>query len=249
MSRNYSLIIACFILLTGISMKGQDTLRTQSNKWGTELNFNPFNGSLSLNNSNAQFIIRKFFQNNVALRLACTVNYIQNNYKSNDPYGTSPINYTERNKAFTIAINIGTEKHFIGTRRISPYIGWEIGVGYKKSKQEVTNNSNTTTIDGAWESDTSFYYGGSYYPTVSYLERGFWTVGANFVTGFDLYLTKGFYLGYEILFGIDYFKYSNIDITQSSIPSGTSTTNPKLNDESWKIGPKLVNGIRIGYVF
>jgi len=142
-------------------------------------------------------------------------------------------------------LNIGSEKHFKGTKRISPYIGWELGFGYKRSKQEKKENDNKRTVKGAWE---EIYYSNQYpdYSYTKFVERGYWSVGANFVFGFDFYLAKDFYIGYEALWGLDYIKYSDVDITDSS---NKLQNYPNYDDSSWRFGPKLINGIRIGYLF
>jgi len=248
MNRIYSISIACFLLVASNSIKAQDTLKPLLKGWSTELNFNPFDGSLSLNNANGQIKIRKFLPNDIALRLAFTLSYKNDQSKMEDPYGTYPIDSKDKRQSFMVAVNFGTEKHFSGTRRISPYIGWEIGLGYKKSKEELENNSNSKTIKGAWQTYELAYSGQNYYFTTNYIERGFWSAGANVLTGFDFYMAKDFYFGYEIGFGLEYLKYSKIVITKDTeFPD--SGTYPDQDGSSWKIGPRLVNGIRIGYTF
>jgi hypothetical protein len=89
-------------------------------------------------------------------------------------------------------------------------------------------------------------YNGSY-GYYNYSERAFWSVGANVVSGVDFYISKDFYFGYEIQIGLDYINYSNIKYEEDDPPS--NEIRPDMNDESWKFGPKLINGIRIGYIF
>lgn len=247
MEKRFALIIACILLFTFTSIKGQDTLKAFSNRWGTELNFNPFNGSLTMNNSNAQIKLRKFYNNNKALRIALTVGYMQDNSKAESPYGSYPIDDNLRRSSMYSAINIGVENHFSGSRRISPYIGWEVGIGYKTSKQVEKNNSTETSVKGAWVVVDYYYNGGYYFTHTSISERGFWSLGANLVAGFDFYMTKGFYFGYEVLFGLDYTNFSNISFSPKVDPYGD--THPTLKDESWRLGPKIVNGVRIGFLF
>ena len=248
MNKFYSISIACFLSLTFSSIKAQDTLKPLLKGWSTELNFNPFDGSLTLNNANGQIKIRKFLPNDIALRLAFTLSYKNDEDKMEYPYGTNPVNYTDQRQSFMVAVNFGTEKHFSGTRRISPYIGWEAGLGYKKSKEELENNTNSKTIKGAWQTYEVSYSGQNYYYTTNYIERGFWSAGANVLTGFDFYMAKDFYFGYEIGFGFEYLKYSTIEVTKDTeFPD--QGTYPDQDGSSWKIGPRLVNGIRIGYTF
>jgi hypothetical protein len=232
--------LLCFFIALSSQAISQDTLKTFNNRWSTELNINPLNGSFSLNNANGQIKIRKFNQNSTAFRLALTIGYKQDVSKRNDPYGTIATNESISSKTSTILLNIGKEKHFSGSRRISPYIGFEAGLGLKLSRETTKTTTNERTVKGAWEQ----IVGG--YPSYRiFAERGFWSAGLNAITGIDFYITKGFYAGCELAFGIDYIRYSNIKIEDPAEQSNY----PDLVDYGWKIGPKLVNGIRIGYVF
>lgn len=248
MKKHYVLIIACLLSFTSIKIKGQDTLKVFANKFVTELNFNPFNGNLNLNNSSGQFKLRRFYDNNRALRIAISVNYLKDNNNAESDYGRDPYESSLRRSSISTTFSLGTERHFEGTRRLSPYIGWEVSLGLKKSKQVEKNNSTKVTVEGAWAVTETYFDGSYHYTMIKYPERGFWSLGANFVTGFDFYMSKGFYLGYEVAFGLDYMNYSNIDITPGTSPLG-GYAYPTLDDESWRMGLKLVNGIRIGYVF
>lgn len=220
---------------------GQDTLKPVASSWATELNIDPFNGKFSLNNANGQIKVRKFMKNNTALRLAFTMGYQQDNSKMEYPYGVNPVYEKDIKKSTLLAVNIGQEKHFSGSRRISPYIGFDFGFGLKLTREELSSDDGSVEIKGAWR---EYYYSGSYY-TSRYAERGFWSLGVHAVSGMDFYVTKNFYLGCELAFGLDYLNYSKIEVTEDD----GNNEYPDTDDESWKMGPKLLNGIRIGYVF
>ena len=247
MNRKSALTLICFFLVLS-SIKSQDTLKVTAGRWSTELNLNPFDGSLTLNNTNTQIKARKFITDRTAFRIAITTNYLQNNNNRKSEYGSYPIDESIRRNSFQTVINLGIEKHLKGTRRISPYWGWEVGLGFKGSKEVNRNGSTQKTIKGAWEVVSQTYYtnNGYYYTYTTMTERGYWSIGGNLIAGFDFYMAKDFYFGFEILFGLDYYNYSNIDITTNT-PS--NTVYPKYDDETWRMGPKLVNGIRIGYIF
>jgi hypothetical protein len=248
MNKIYSISIVCFLLFTSNNSIAQDTIQSKLKGWSTELNFNPFDGSLSLNNANAQIKIRKFSPNGNAVRIAFTLGYKSITDKLDNVYGSSPISSSDQKQYFQLAVNIGTEKHFRSSRRLSPYIGWEAGLGFKVSKEEMKINSSTRTIKGAWETRELYYAGQGYYYNTDYVERGFISVGAKVLTGFDFYMAKDFYFGYEIGFGLDYTKYSKIIVTRdSSFPDQANY--PDYTGSSWDIGPRLVNGIRIGFIF
>jgi hypothetical protein len=239
------LFVACFSLLVS-SINGQDSLKTNAHKRSTELNFNPFDGSLTLNNTNTQIKVRKFITNSKALRIAFTTSYKQDNSNAKSVYGPFPINTSTYKKSFLALVNVGIEHHLTGSKRISPYWGWEVGLGFKTSKQNSKDGTESRIIKGAWETTQTVYNGSYYYYLTVFDERGFWNLGGNLILGFDFFMSNDFYFGYEILFGFDYYKYSNIDV---KLNYSDGHTYPKLSDESWKLGPKLVNGIRIGFMF
>jgi hypothetical protein len=251
MKRNYLIIIVFFILSLHPNLMGQDTLKASAKKWVTELNINPFNGTLSLNNINGQIKFRRFMSDKIALRLALTISYKQDNSTSKSTYGLNTVNTEDIRHSQLTAFNIGTERHFKGTRRLSPYIGWDIGLGYCTSKEIIDEDTYSETIKGAWAAYQVININGQSFTYTSYTERGFFSIGGNLVTGFDLYVAKGFYMGYELLFGLNYIKYSKIDISIDYYDQGGNLTNnsPDTKDESWRFGPELTNGIRIGYVF
>lgn len=76
----------------------------------------------------------------------------------------------------------GFEYHFNKFERIFPYVGAEIGI--------LTQNTKTTTTNDQNDDKT----------TVKQPGLGF---GVNVVTGVDVYLCKGLYMGFELGLGYD----------------------------------------------
>jgi hypothetical protein len=216
--------------------------------WGTELNFNPFDGSLSLNNAAGQIKVRRFLKNDIALRASIAIVAKNENSTTKLVYGQVPYDGSDKKHSFLTSINLGAEKHFNNEKRLSPYLGFEVGVGFKVSKQELGYNSTKKTVEGAWEYQY-LYYNGQYYNTeLGYEERGFTSTNANLFTGFDFYMADNFYFGYELGFGFEFIKYSKISITKDIEYPGSDLL-PDLDTKNWSIGPRLVNGIRLGYNF
>jgi hypothetical protein len=106
-------------------------------------------------------------------------------------------------------------------------------------------------VEGAWSQQ--FYGGNPNYPiSTNYVERAYFRYGANLVAGFDFYMAKHFYLGYEMTFGFSSTKYTDIDISTiytsgTYIPSENSVVDYEA--KSFSVGPNLINGIRLGYAF
>jgi hypothetical protein len=230
----------------------EDVFKARGRNFVTELNINPFQGNLSLNNALNQIKLRYFMADHTALRLGFSASSLKDNNSAFSPYGTTPFTNTEVKKTTTVSINAGLEKHFAGTRRLSPYLGAEVMLAKKSSLHDITNSEGSTKIEGAWRQQS--YSGGPNYPVLvsGYGERAYFRYGMNLVTGFDFYMAKHFYFGYEITFGLSITKYSDID-TSTIYTSGN--TNPYENrmfdydDKSFSLGPNLINGIRLGYAF
>jgi len=216
--------------------------------WGTELNFNPFDGSLSLNSAAGQIKVRRFLNDNKVLRASIAIVSKHENSTAKLVYGQQPYDGSDKKKSLSTSLNIGAEKHFNSGRRLSPYLGVEVGAGFKVSKHELENNSKKKTIKGAWEYQV-LNYNGQYYSTeFGFLERGFISTNGNILTGFDFYMADNFYFGYELGFGFEFVKYSKVEVTKDNGYPDSGLL-PDIDANSWSIGPRLLNGIRIGYNF
>jgi hypothetical protein len=173
---------------------GQDSLRTVPqhaslehhlkvtyDELTMELNINPFNAELSLNNLIDQLKLRFFTSDNFAIRLGFTVNSVDKDITTSNPYGTNPYNIIENKKSTLIGVNAGIEKHFLGTRRLSPYLGIELAIANRSSSHIINDGTTETTIDNAWRTtsivNNSFVYG--------YEQKAFFQYGANIIAGFD----------------------------------------------------------------
>lgn len=243
-----------FAVAQRASTNPEESLKAEKKSWATELNVNPFQGEVSLNNSLNQIKLRKFINNSYALRLGLNANQNNLNQESGNPYGSNPTISKNERKSTTIGLNLGIEKHFTGTRRLSPYIGLDLALADKSSKQEITSGNSTATIKGAWQNPT---YTMVYNPStggytmvlqnVSPTEEAYTSYGLNITSGFDFYVSKNFFLGYEFNFGFNSINYKDIKITQTGASTGSQPYNEQKNN-AFKFGPNLINGIRLGYV-
>lgn len=229
------------------AVAGDDAFKARRGRLATELNVNPFQGSLSLNNAINQIKVRYFASDGVALRLAFTFNTLKSDFGRSLPYGPNPISQEQSRQTTTTGINLGLERHFRGTRRLSPYVGAELAFTNKSSSDEIKTDFSTTKVKGAWQN-----MGG---PMGSeFVERGFVRYGFNVISGFDFYMARHFYLGYEFAFGLASTSFKDIDVNTLYTgnpppinPGGNTTL--KTSEKSFTAGPTLLNGIRIGYVF
>lgn len=224
--------------------------KVNAKNFTTELNVNLFQGSLTLNNALQQIKVRYFVNNGWAYRFALNFNSQTASNGQSAPYGTNPNNYNDDRKSTTIGLGFGFEKHFVGTNRLSPYIGAELSLVNRTTSETTTNNTITTSIDGAWVNYTQTYVPNfGYYTTSAYDQWAFFRYGLNLVGGFDYYVAKHFYLGYE--FTIQYYNtsYKDINVTVTGQTQGNNNTNPTSKKSETFLGPNVVNGIRVGFVF
>ena len=237
-------IVSCAFSQDSLRKSSLDPLKVSSGQLAMELNINPFRGDLSLNNALNQVKLRYFTSDNFAIRLAFNIDVKKKETTVTNPYGTNPFISNEDKKFTGIGINLGVEKHFTGTRRLSPYVGFEFSFGTKFSNYTLDDGTVKTKIDGAWRTTTLvnnnfFVYG--------YEEKGYVKYGFNVLAGFDFYVAKNFFVGYEAT-----LQYSNIEYTRIDITTTGSTFPPDSPDSKEKevsVSPALLNGIRIGYVF
>lgn len=238
-----SMMMSCFVF-------AQDSLKVTHGRFTTELNINPFAGELSLNNALNQIKVRYFVADNTALRIGLSLSTRKSTSGSSTVYGSNPYSNEDVRKTSTVGLNFGFEKHFIGTKRLSPYLGAELAVASKSSSQTLTSNypsstpgTVTTHIKGAWQV-SNFNNNGSFY---TYEERAFVQYGLNMVAGFDFYVAKNFYMGYEIAYALLKTNYKNIDVTTT--PTSNTGIRPDISQKDLTLSPSLINGIRIGFVF
>lgn len=220
------------------------SLKPQANSIATELNVNPFNGTISLNNSINQLKFRYFAAPNLAVRLGFNGNKVSNLSENSNPYGTNAYNFKDERSSTTIGLNIGLEKHFTGTRRLSPYLGADFAVVKKSTEQEITEGQTTTTITGGWREFVTYQNGYSY----TYHERGYTSYGVNVVTGFDFYMAKNFFFGYEMNFGFSQKEMEELEVKHTG-SNNSPSENRNVRNSAFSFGPSLMNGVRIGYVF
>nr|WP_068887434.1 hypothetical protein [Pedobacter panaciterrae] len=217
----------------------------------TELNFNPFKGNLSLNNSLNQIKVRYFISPDVALRLGFHASQKDSTANVNNPYGPQGVFIKNERKSTLIGFNLGVEKHFKGTRRLSPYIAADISISSKSANQEIKDNDVSTSIKNGWLETVFLPNNQSYYTMLQ--ENAYTRYGINLITGFDFYIAKDFFFGYEFNFSLSKTQYKNIETKVTSLNNSTGQPNTNFNDTGKKsastFGPTLINGVRIGYSF
>ncbi|HTF80792.1 MAG TPA: hypothetical protein VL947_03670 [Cytophagales bacterium] len=159
--------------------------------------------------------------------------------KETETVGTQKI----RNSFY--GVNLGVEKHFTGTERLSTYIGGDLSLGVASAslKEEKYNG-------GAYNEDYSRTIKGANGPGG---DNGGFGWGLRAVTGADYYFVKKVYLGAEAGWGFFSFRNSGVKTTTTT-PDGTGgtdtvTSETKSDGGAFTLTPQVVASVRIGYIF
>ncbi len=164
-----------------------------------------------------QLRLRKFSTSQLAYRYGANISF-DNTKVSEDASFTR----------FNLHIAPGMEKHFAGTRRLSPYIGFAVPIGVGTSHYE----SDIVKVKGAITPD-----GGS---------QKYLSAGLTGLAGVDLYIIKNFYVGFEVGLGAYYTNYGDAEAISKQDASNNKTIKG-YHDFDFRNFTQ--NGIRVGYAF
>ncbi|RQO67556.1 hypothetical protein DBR43_23805 [Pedobacter sp. KBW06] len=191
------------------------------------------NTDFKLNDGAALLRFRYFNKEKVAYRLGFNVS--STNDKTNAYGADANQKGTFTQKATNVLINLGIEKHFTGTDRLSPYVGGDIlfGTGSRTETSENTTNKGVSYTKDVFNETKGPGY-------VSFGLRG--------VVGADYYIAKRMYLGVEAGLGLVYEKEGKTKTTATAA-GVTTTTEHKSAGSSFNIKPSVITGVRVGFAF
>jgi len=187
------------------------------------------NSEFSLNNGAGMLRGRYFLKNDLAIRVGLNLGF--DNERTNVyGNGSNEGHYTEANSTFLL--NAGIEKHFKGTKRLSPYVGGDILVGTVGYKGKTENSDGTD-----YEANLNITQKSSNF-----------TLGLRGVVGADYYIAPKVFIGGEV--GLGFTKTwdgkSTLEINNNG---NTTKTDVKSQGSAFSFGPSIVTGVRIGFVF
>lgn len=190
------------------------------------------NAAFNLNTGVLKF--RYFLKDDLGLRLG----FANNSTKTEESDNTVPANIeTTINKYGNFEINLGIEKHFAGSDRLSTYAGADLLIGFGNASTEVSDQSGSSiSVDGA-----NISGGGS---LVNRASNGF---GVRLLTGADYYIAKKLFLGVEAGLNIVSSKLKEVSVTNKVGSVSTTTTTPEAKGSGFNTN--VIGGIRIGYQF
>lgn len=137
------------------------------------------------------------------------------NYKGNstDSIGSTQINMDSTFSQTALYISPGAEFHFLDDKRLDPYIGGALSIGFiSKPKYKTT----TSIIDTTGEDKTE----------ISYQSAGGFIFGSTAIVGFNYYVARNLALGAEYHLGV-YYRREGGDwekVTVNTPVSGSSTS-------------------------
>lgn len=218
------LIIAAAALFAGSVANAQDVAKQTGGEQNFEVLFKPLGGSpIGINGIK----YRQFTSATSAIRASVFLGY----GSTTDIMTMGDKDYKTVNSNFDISIQPGIEQHFMGTDRLSPYVGAEAVIGFNSTtKKEDQNKPGGDKIVAL--KDT----------------KGNFNVGVNAFAGMDFYFADNIYLGAEFGFGILFSK----GLTQKSEyfdANGDVAVNEAKGGSSFNIGPNAVGAIRLGFLF
>jgi len=223
------------IAVLGVTAKAQDFKPTQGDvttEFGLTGGIN--NTNFNLNEGAGMLRFRYFQKENLAYRLGFNVG--SNNVTKN-AYGTDNKEGSAKSRATDFLVNLGVEKHFAGTERLSPYVGGDILFGAGTRKVSFENATGPANAPLYADNTSSESKGPGY---VSFGLRG--------VIGADYYIAKRLFLGVEAGFGFAYEKEGKK--TNTTTVNGTTTTvKVKSAGNNFEINPSIITGVRVGFAF
>lgn len=215
-------------IFTTSTVNAQD-FKPEAGAKNIEVNFSPLgNGPIDINSIR----LRYFLEPDFALRLgihiegssvddAEGITDAAINYEN--LFGSAVTNY--ESSSFEFGIDLGFEKHWAGTDRLSPYWGVEIGfASFSQSENLDVDNGGGGTFDFE-------------------VTSGAIAFGGNVLIGTDFYFARKFYLGTEIGFGLVVASAGDTEFT--SFGNTTKVEGPSTLD----FGENINSAIRVGFIF
>lgn len=212
-------------MLFGTSVANAQYKPTEGS-WSAELNYSLGDGVFKLHEYGARG--RYFLNDNLAVRFTLGV-VTDRNIETTYLKDSDNKDYEKNDNTFTnsFAIMPGIEYHFNKFERVSPYVGAEIGFEAGNAGKRSDNTLNND---------------------YSLSKRPVFGFKLNLVTGVDVYICKGFYMGAELGLG---YGYTNTGRGVSEIKNGNdvTTTDGSTSTSTHSFGFKANPSLRIGWNF
>lgn len=187
----------------------------------------------------AELRFRYFLKDNVALRLRLGMNASSNKYAISNPQGTI-ISEVVSKTGFGFTFAPGIEKHFVGTKKLSPFMGAQIAMSLSGGDRKDISNS------GYANPSNNLVIEGDYYHSKSGSK---FALNLGGYMGADYYFAEHIYLGAE--FGIGLFGMSKTsEGSERYVRLGDSElTGKTLSSSSSRLFGVYSGAVRLGFIF
>lgn len=237
-------IILAVALMAAVSTSAvaENNYKPEAMSVATEINYSfggASNEGLTLPDYGAK--VRLFLNDNLVIRLnlglgfdrtpssvaGSEANYTRYFTNPSDPNDTKEYEETNKTSVNTFSIMPGFEYHFNKFDRISPYVGAEIGIRTQSIKSTTENDLQESKV------------------TTKAPGIGF---AVNAITGVDVYLCKGLYVGAELGLGYDMMKIKR-GSTKTEAAGQSTETDGNISYTDTFFGFRCQPSLRIGWFF
>jgi len=232
------LMLFAMAVVVANAQEETDVIKQSAGDKNLELQFDPgaiFNASNGNNvlSNGVGIRFRLFSSETIAYRLNLNLSYENTSVVTQDADSNAgDLELKTKNSSIGISLRPGIEKHFAGTKRLSPYVGAEAIIGYKTSteKEDVqfTEKYVIKTVNGN-------------------LDDGF-NLGVGLVAGADFYIAPKLYLGVELNYGLNYFMASKTKYS-STVPNSTGFDSKVGKSNTLTFQPGSMGIFRLGFLF
>ena len=253
-------LVFIFSLLLFAQNENSNSFKPAKNNFSVEVDFMPFNldKPINLNSFRGRFFLNE--------KMAIRVGF---NFRNKNNYSESPADlnnddvmmFNTIDEKFTVfGLSTGFEYHLLNSKRISPYIGIDIGYENKSSSSVYediieefnypnggyTYETRTTEYENSWGGLVYIYdpNNGYYYIHEGPVERAYTIFSVNAVLGADIYIIKHLYLGFEIGLGYNSKVDKEVEV---KVDEKLENKYPKGKDNF--TGLNVNNAIRLGVWF
>jgi len=176
---------------------------------------------------------RLFLNKTMAIRMGLSLNTLS---ISSKVVAAGLPDETTKNKYFIFGLYPGFEMHVGKNEKLSPYFGGEIAFSLKSSSTTITNTGNVLNN----KDECKNIWGDGTNP--AYIQ-----LGVNLLTGVDIYIIKGLYVGVEIGFGLGYTVNNDAEVstTRGTVIATVTTPGNKVTNIGVLFNPCL----RLGWTF
>ncbi len=221
-------IFSLAILVASTTVNAQDFKQSAGMK-NLELQFTPLGGS-PLGISGLRY--RQFISNTMAVRANVFLGYMSKStitQDANTADGANDKELKDSESSFEFNLRPGFESHFEGTDRLSPYVGAELDLNFKRTSEVLqAQNEDDDIVE-----------------TTNTNKDGSFRFGLNALAGFDYYFAKHLYFGAELGLGLSYTS----PFTTVSKSGSVSVESNENKDAIFNFGPNVNSAIRIGFLF